>query len=159
MVVPVVDARPTHVLLRDVKSLKKPAVHTSHLGSAVALPLVLVYLPAGHLVCATQESFLVLALDTVSLKNPCAHDLHSGSPMVVTLMYLPGGQVAFWTAVQESALILLLDVLALKNPNTQVSHIGWVVLEPGIMVYLPGGHLLCAAQPRLGQPGGEAYNF
>ena len=63
--------------------------------------------------------------------------------------------MAFWTAVQESVLVLLLDVLALKNPNAQVSHIGWVVLEPAIMVYLPGGHLLCAAQPRLGQPGGQ----
>ena len=154
-----VDARPTHMLLRDVKSLKNPAVHTSHLGSAMALPLVLVYLPGGHLVCATQESLLVLALDTVSLKNPGAHDLHSGSPMAVTLMYLPGGHVALRASMQESVLVLLLDVLALKNPNTQVSHVGWVVLEPAIMVYLPGGHLLCAAQPRLGQPGGQTYNL
>ena len=101
---------------------------------------------------AIQESFLVLALDTMSLKNPGAHDLHSGSPMAVTLMYLPGGHVTFWTEAQESVLVLLLDVLALKNPNAQVSHIGWVVLEPAITVYLPGGHLLCAAQTRLGQP-------
>ena len=133
--------------------------HTSHSGSAVALPLVLVYLPAGHLVCAVQESFLVLVLDMMSLKNPGAHDLHSGSPMAVTLMYLPGGHVAFWTAVQKSVLVLLLDVLALKNPNAHVSHVGWVVLEPAIMVYLPGGHLLCAAQPRSGRPGGQTCNL
>ena len=83
------------MLLRDVESLKNPAAHTSHFGSAVALPLVSVYLPGGHLVWAVQETFLVLVLDMVSLKNPGAHDSHLGSPMAVTLMYLPGGHVTF----------------------------------------------------------------
>ena len=129
--------------------------------SAGAAAVACTYWPCGHTSgeAAIHESFLVLALDVVSLKNPGAHDSHLGSPMAVTLMYLPGGHVAFWTAVQKSVLVLLLDVLALKNPNAQVSHIGWAVLEPGIMVYLPGGHLVCAAQPRLGQPGGQTYNF
>ena len=106
----------THVLLGDVESLKNPATHTSHLGSAVLLPLLLVYLPAGHLVWVVQDSFLVAMLDVVSLKNSGAHDLHSGPPMRVTLMYLPGGHVMFWTAVQESVLVLLPDVIDLKNP-------------------------------------------
>ena len=64
------------MLLRDVESLKNPATHTSHLGSAVALPLVLVYLPAGHLVWAVQELFLVPVLDGASLNNPGAHVSH-----------------------------------------------------------------------------------
>ena len=55
---------------------KNPAAHTSHWGSAVALPLVLLYLPAGHLVWAVQESFLVAMLDVVSLKNPGAQVSH-----------------------------------------------------------------------------------
>ena len=81
-----------------------------------------------------------------SLKNPGAHVSHMGSPMVVTLMYLPRGHVTFWTAAHKSVLVLLVEVLALKNPNAQVSHTGWVVPEPAVMVYLPGGHLTCGMQ-------------
>ena len=73
----------------------------------MAEPLAFVYLPGGHLVWATQESFLVLVLDTVSLKNPAAHTSHSGSAMAVALLYLPGGHVTFWAAVQESLVVLL----------------------------------------------------
>ena len=136
----------------DAEVLKNPGAHVLHSAGAAAVACT--YWPCGHTSgeAAIHESFLVLALDVVSLKNPGAHDSHLGSPMAVTLMYLPGGHVAFWTAVQKSVLVLLRDVLALKNPNAHVAHIGWVVLEPGIMVYLPGGHLVCAAQPRLGHP-------
>ena len=38
----------------DVKALKYPGGHVSHLGSEVAAPAVLVYLPGTHLVCATH---------------------------------------------------------------------------------------------------------
>ena len=42
--------------------------------------------------------------------------------------------------------MLLLDVTLLKNPVAQDSHSGCVVAVPAIFVYLPGGHLVCAAQ-------------
>ena len=63
------------VLLTDVKALKNPCGHTSHLGWELAVPAALVYLPGGHLVCATQESVSMFLLDVKSLKNPDAHVL------------------------------------------------------------------------------------
>ena len=140
------------MLLRDVESLKNPAAHTSHLGSAVALPLVLVYLPAGHLVWAVQKSFFVPALDAVSLKNPGAQVSHRGSAMAVMLMYLPGGHVKFWALVQASVFVLLFEANALKNPVSHASHCGCTVVEPAVFVYLPGGHLVCGVHLLLRQP-------
>ena len=40
------------VLLFDVKALKNPVRHGSHLGCAAAVPAVFVYFPAGHFVWA-----------------------------------------------------------------------------------------------------------
>ena len=44
-------------LLLDVKTLKNPVMHVSHVGSVEALPAILVYLPGGHfLVWAAHHS-------------------------------------------------------------------------------------------------------
>ena len=42
--------------------------------------------------------------------------------------------------------VLMLDVEALKNPVAHTAHVGWVVTEPAVLVYLPGGHLVWAVQ-------------
>ena len=39
-------------LLLDILSLKKPEAHASHVGLLVVLPMIAVYLPAGHKVWA-----------------------------------------------------------------------------------------------------------
>ena len=66
------------MLLRDVESLKNPAAHTSHLGSAVTEPDESVYLPGGHLVWAVHKSVTVLLFDVNALKKPAAHASHVG---------------------------------------------------------------------------------
>ena len=47
--------------------------------------------------------------------------------------------------MQESSVVLLLDVNSLKNPLAQTAHSGCALAEPAAFVYLPGGHLMCAA--------------
>ena len=47
--------------------------------------------------------------------------------------------------VQKSILVLLLEGNALTNPSGHASHTGWLVVVPAVLVYLPGGHLSCAA--------------
>ena len=41
---------------------------------------------------------------------------------------------------------LLVEVDSLKNPVAQDSHLGWAVVEPLALVYLPGGQLVWAVQ-------------
>ena len=68
----------THVLLIDVKALKKPVAHASHSGWVVALPDAWVYLPGGHLVWAVQESGFIFCFEVKVLKKPCWHASHLG---------------------------------------------------------------------------------
>ena len=42
--------------------------------------------------------------------------------------------------------MLLFDVPDLKNPDTHPSHLGWAVLDPAVLVNLPGGHLVWGLQ-------------
>ena len=42
--------------------------------------------------------------------------------------------------------MLLIEVDSLKNPVAQGSHLGWAVVEPLALVYLPGGHLVWRVQ-------------
>ena len=42
--------------------------------------------------------------------------------------------------------MLLVDVEVLWNPGAHTLHLGWLVAEPGVCVYLPGGHLVWAMQ-------------
>jgi len=46
--------------------------------------------------------------------------------------------------ITEETTALLLDVDALKYPVTHFSHLGWAVAVQDTVVYLPGGHLVCA---------------
>ena len=62
------------MLLLDAMLLKNPVAHDSHSGWVVAEPETAVYLPAGHLVWATQAS--VLLLEAEVLKNPVMHAAH-----------------------------------------------------------------------------------
>ena len=125
----------THVLLLDVKALKNPATHVSHLGWVVAVPDTSVYLPGAHLVWAVQESFTVPRVDLRLLKNPDGHVSHVGSDVAEAsgLVYLPGGH-SVWYAVQESVALLTFDVKALKNPGAHVSHLGSEVGLPAVLV-------------------------
>ena len=43
-------------------------------------------------------------------------------------------------------MLLLFDVSDLKNPAAHGSQSGWTVVEPGFLVYLPGGHLFAEVQ-------------
>ena len=82
------------MLLIEVDSLKNPVAQGSHLGWAVVEPLVLVYLPGGHLVWRVQASGLVLFSDGSDLKNPSSHASHENPPLVffAVFLYDPGGQ-------------------------------------------------------------------
>ena len=71
---------------------------------------------------------------------------------------LPAGHWILGTAMQESVLMLLFDVVALKNPGAHASHLGWVVLDPITMVYLPGGHLVWPMHWSIRQPDGKQRN-
>ena len=137
----------THVLLLDVKALKNPVTHVSHLGWVVAVPDTSVYLPGAHLVWAVQESFAVPRVDLRLLKNPDGHVSHVGSDVAEAsgLVYLPGGH-SVWYAVQESFTVPYFDLKLLKNPGAHVSHLGSEVVLPAVLVYLPAGHLVCAVQ-------------
>ena len=43
-------------------------------------------------------------------------------------------------------MLLLSEVDSLKNPVAQDSQLGWAVVEPLALVYLPGGHLVWGVQ-------------
>ena len=133
------------LLFVDVKALKNPVAHTSHLGWVVTEPIIFVYLPGGHLVWAAHESVRIMLFDVDALKNPDTHASQSTWALVVPafLVYLPGGHLML-RAAHESVLVVLFDVEALKNPGTHSSHLGGAVIEPDAAVYLPGGHLECA---------------
>ena len=77
------------------------------------------------------------------MKNPGKHTLHMDWAVSELIMYLPGGH-SILSAVQESVLLLLFEVRALKNPGGHFSHSGSEVVEPAILVNLPGGHLVWA---------------
>ena len=51
----------------DVEALKYPGGHVSHLGSEVAEPIVLVYVPGGHFVCAVHLSDCLTLLEIVTI--------------------------------------------------------------------------------------------
>ena len=123
------------VLLLDVKALKNPVTHVSHLGWVVAVPDTSVYLPGAHLVWAVQESFAVPRVDLRLLKNPDGHVSHVGSDVAEAsgLVYLPGGH-SVWYAVQESFTVPYLDLKLLKNPGAHVSHLGSEVVLPAVLV-------------------------
>ena len=65
-------------LVFDSIALKNPAGHISHWGWAITLPTTLVYLPAGQLVWAAQESISVPLIDRTALNFPGGHKAHSG---------------------------------------------------------------------------------
>ena len=48
--------------------------------------------------------------------------------------------------------VLLFDAEALKNPGAHVSHVGWAVLDPALLVYFPGGHVAWAVHHSKGHP-------
>ena len=48
--------------------------------------------------------------------------------------------------------VLLFDAEALKNPGAHVSHVGWAVLDPALLVYFPGGHVVWAVHHSKGHP-------
>ena len=62
----------------DSKGWKNPGAHISHFVWEVADAVLLMYLPAGHEVCAVHESVLVLLFDVEALKNPGGHLSHLG---------------------------------------------------------------------------------
>ena len=132
------------MLLLDVALLKNPVAHDSHLGWALAVPTVFVYLPGGQLEWATQESVAVLLFDVNALKKPEKQNSQKGwevsEPCVI--VYFPGGHLAW--AMQVSVLLLLIDVKSLKNPGGHPSHSGWALVVPAVLVYLPSGHLVWA---------------
>ena len=55
--------------------------------------------------------------------------------------------------------VLLFDAEALKNPGAHVSHVGWAVLDPDLLVYFPGGHGVWAVHHSKGHPIAERKLF
>ena len=59
------------MLLFEVNRLNNPGEHSLHTGCVVLVPLTIVYLPFGHLVCAAH-----LLAEGEDLKNPILHSSH-----------------------------------------------------------------------------------
>ena len=121
-------------------SLPNPVFEKSSITRVT--PRMCVYSPVGHVLCAAHS-----LCETDALNVDPVHTAHA-----LSLVLSPGvspsptPHVILVCSVHVSVTMVDTDSLALNWPSSQLIHCACVVSVPGVLVYVPAGHLVCAAR-------------
>lgn len=122
------------VPVAEALTLKVPASHSVHVGAAVAVPTLEVYLPAAQTgrVVHLAASVVVDDADVVSLYLSAGHAVHTAWALAVDVVevYVPGPHLLVVTQAPASVAMLEVEAAALNLPLPQLAQVGDAVQLP-----------------------------